>query len=146
MQIVMDQIDKSGAKLEKAYDILHVGYKMKGKFLHLELCFDVPRKMSKNESRKLLLNCAQEFMNDINANEELRPYLLEYPFTLHNVGINFYLGESDGADLYHPNYSFAACRPRGIEFITTDPVKKCGFKQVDEETHEEALALIKASQ
>ena len=146
MQIVMDQIDSSGSRIGKTYDMFHMGYKMEGKFLHLELCFFVHRKLAKAEARELLLLCAEEFMNDINANEELRPHLSEYPFTLNNVGINFYFQEEDGTGFHHPDLSYAAWRPRGIQFATKDPEKKGGFKLFDTETHEEALALIKVNQ
>jgi len=123
-----------------------MGEGMEGKFLRLDLCFVVHRKLSKDEARELLFVCAEEFMNDVNANEELRPYLLEFPFTLKNVGISFYFQEEDGAEFHHPDLSYAAWRSGKMEFATKDPKKNGSFQVFDQETHEEALALIKASQ
>ncbi len=145
MRFALDQIEVTSQRLKKSYQIQPIGYGMKQEFLVLEISFEVRRKISKEEARALLLTCAQEFMDDINANEKLRPYLLEYPFTLSNVGIEFYFRNQDGTFLYDPDLSFAACLPEGFVFSTTDPVKQCGFKEFSTETHEEALALIKES-
>jgi hypothetical protein len=121
----------------------HVGVGMEKRFLRLELCFQVQRKMSKDEARDLLFVCAEELMNDINANERLRPYLLEYPFTLKNVEICFYLSDSDGKDLYHPDICVAAFKSYGLYFRTNDPDNEFKYLETSEETHEEALALAR---
>jgi len=143
VEIALDQIGETGHRLGKTYEMIHFGEGMEKKFLRLQLSFRVKRKMSKNEARELLLVCAREFIEDINANEQLRPYLLEYPFTLNNVGIEFYFQEEDGTPFFHPYLSHASCNHLGLEFATRDLLKKYGYKQFDEETHEEALALVR---
>jgi hypothetical protein len=145
-QIAQYQLSETAERLEKAHQIVYFGNGMKEKFRCLELYFHVHRKLSKDEARELLLACAEEFMDDINANEELRPHLLEFPFTLKNVGICFAFMDEAGTEFCHPDFSRAAWCFGKMEFVTKDPNKNGGFKQIDEETHEEALALIKASQ
>ena len=47
--------------------------------------------VSENEARLIFLNCVYDLLRRINANRELRPYLVQYPFAPENVeySINF---------------------------------------------------------
>jgi hypothetical protein len=144
--IALQQISETSQKLAKAYDIHPTGEGMRQQFLGLEIYFKVYRKLTKEEAREIVLECTQEFLNDINGNEDLRPYLKEYPFTFSNVEIALYIENSDRTDIFHPDICIAACTPKGVEFITDDPEKKHTFKEIILESHEEALELLKAAQ
>ncbi|MDN3504629.1 MAG: hypothetical protein P0S95_03535 [Rhabdochlamydiaceae bacterium] len=71
-----------------------------GKVEVLELSFNSKKQFSLEElpeARKLLFDLSFEFLDEINANEELRPHLIQYPFTLQNVQI------SAGSDVSREN-------------------------------------------
>ena len=142
-QIALNQIKETSEKLKKTYNINPIGYGMDGKFEYLEISFEAFRNLPKKQARELLINCVEEFMNDINSNEKLRPHLKEYPFTLKNVGIVFYISDSTGKDFYDPNLCVAGCTKNGLRFKTNDPNQKYKYKETTEETHEEALDLVK---
>ncbi len=136
VQIALEQIQSTSSKLQQVHQIIPIGEGMRGKFLGLDISFQIRRQMSKEEARRLLLICAQEFMDDINSNEELRPYLKEYPFTFANVGIRFYLRDSNGRDLYHHDICVAACTSDGLYFSAKDPEVKYNYTETSEETNE----------
>ena len=40
------------------------------------------------ESRVLLVNCVEEFLKRVNTDEDVRPFLVQYPFTNENIEIS----------------------------------------------------------
>ena len=54
---------------------------------NLGILFQVKRKLSIEQAREILVDCVQEFLTEINSNEEIRPYLENFPFTSKNIHI-----------------------------------------------------------
>jgi hypothetical protein len=77
---------------------------------------------------------------DINNNEEIRPYLHEYPFTAKNVEIRIFIYKPDGT---YPPLDKIQCFSsiNGILTYYLDVPEKYTFQALHKETYEEALRL-----
>lgn len=141
-KIMLSIINKTGKKLEKRYKMIPCGFGINNGFKFLEISFHIRRPIPKEELRCMLIDCADEFLKNINTNEEIKPYLENYPFTHKNVGIIFYIYDTSGDDLWHPNITIAEIIKNKLSFKTEDPEDIGGYKEETEETIEEALQLI----
>ncbi len=66
------------------------GAQMMNKIDMLGLYFDCEKQIKIEEARKLLVDTAEQFLNDINSNEKIRPYLCHYPFKITDIEIEIY--------------------------------------------------------
>jgi len=142
-RIALQIINETARSLEKKYNTHACGFGMRGKFKYLSLNFQTYRPVPIDEARVLLIDCAQEFIENINSSKEIRPYLKDYPFTFQNVGIALFFYDQNGHDLYHPQIIDAGCTSRGLDFNTLNS-KTHQYEQEYTETHKEALEKVKA--
>ena len=108
----------------------------------LGLSFDILGPLSKEQLRIILVDCVEEFINTINANEELRPHLKNYPFTPHEIEIKLFIVDKNRKDIYDPHISTASAYNGKLSYKTTDPYDDFKFKNKFTETYEEALKII----
>jgi len=141
---VIQVINKTADTIEKKYNITRTGYGVNGDIKFLEICFQIAHPMKKNEARKVLLDCQGIFLSNINSSEKLRPALKNYPFGNENAGIKFFFSTPSGGEIFHPNICVAAINKRGLYFRTDDPENEFRYKETYQETHEEAIAKVKA--
>ena len=145
-RIAHNIIDETIDILTKKHPIKPCGIGMNGKFEYLEISFQVSEILNKQKARAMLFDCKEIFLEKINNNEKIQPYLKSHPFTFENVGIVFYIGDEKNNDVFHPEISVARWSSNGVSFKTTDKENIYRFKEVYQETHEEALALVKKNQ
>ncbi|NGX48167.1 MAG: hypothetical protein K1000chlam3_01557 [Chlamydiae bacterium] len=141
--IAFKVIDQTSELLKEKYGLHPFGHGMKDKFEYLEIIFNIARPLSKEEAREILIDSTYIFLEKINTNKELKKYLKEYPFTFKNAGITLHIYGHEKEELFHPNICTAACTASGLRFYTNDPDDSFKFKETTEETHEEALDLVK---
>ena len=108
------------------------------------LSFQIYRPMDRDEARYRLVDCVEEMLRAINENEEIRPYLKNYPFTTNNIRVDIFMSDPDGRHLYDPNFEVASISESNkIEYCTSVP-NLATYKHKYEESYEEALALVKS--
>lgn len=94
-------------------------------------------------ARRLIVECVQEFLADINNNEQLRPYLKVFPFTPANVEISIIFSDPNGGRVFDPVLEVVAAHGGKVYYRTVDPNDHYKYKSKTDETYEEALAIIK---
>ncbi|CDR34241.1 hypothetical protein [Criblamydia sequanensis] len=100
--------------------------------------------LNKNELRKLLIELTDLFLEEINNNEEIRPYLENYPFTPKNIDITIYIRDSQNQRVFYPNLCVASSLYGKLLFHTNDEANPIApFYTTEEETYEEALEKLK---
>ncbi len=115
-----------------------------GPVRELGLAFDTEGPFTKEYIRQLLIEFAHELLNQINSNEEFRPYLIKYPFTIENVQIIIYNSDKKGEMVFDPEIGVANIMLGKLNFRTYDPESEyCKTKNEFSETYEEALELLK---
>ncbi len=133
-----------GKKLSKKHrmNLIGVGGGMMGSVYMIGLSFQVRHPLERNEVRYLIVDCAEELINAVNANEEIRPYLRDYPFTTKNVQIFIFSSTSKGGDVYDPYIGASwIAESDKISYCTSEP-SKITYKNKYYETYAEARAKI----
>ncbi len=84
-------------KMEKGLYPFGTGARMMDQIKMLALAFHYYKEVEIEEARELLLYAGNVFLNIINNNEQIRPYLDNYPFKPENIEITIYLKNTDGS-------------------------------------------------
>lgn len=108
----------------------------------LGLGFSSYRVLSKDEGRKMLIDCAETLLKEINSNLNLLPFLKPSPFTINNVEIAIYDYQPDGQLAYYPDILIFAFRDGEITYRTKVPEHQFGYHTEEIETYEEAKRII----
>lgn len=107
----------------------------------LNMSFNCFREISFDEGRKLLIYCVNEYLSAINANEEVRPYLIHYPFTPNDVEIEIFVRQPDNRDVAFGKLAvvFEVYGKVGYRISQEGPLS---LKEAHEETYEEAIRVL----
>ena len=107
LDIVSDRVTaETGRKVCEKYHMRMTGIgggAPGGKLWNLEAWFTRDgKKLNLEESRKLVVSIVEDYLEAINKNEELRPFLRDYPFTAKNLGIMVINQDENGDEVYDP--------------------------------------------
>jgi len=135
------------AKLTKRYKMKAISATsgMAGCFNVVGLGFQIKGPLTKEQLRKILIDCVEEFLTTINANERLRPFLKTYPFTEKGIIITLFISDSKGKDIYDPEIMVATSYHGHVSYATKAKDQEFGYKQEFDEDYETAFKLVKDS-
>ena len=136
-------LHKIAKQIKKETGLLPSG--TNGQMLHeiqkLGLSFECYRSLDIIEGRKLLVQCVNDLMNEINEYPPIHQYLIRNPFLPRHIRIKIFIYEPGKRDV----------PPGSLCVISADDGKLCykidsldtyGFTTIYEETYEEALERI----
>jgi hypothetical protein len=133
--------------LESRYQLRYGGYSEAGDktgYTEMGLFFNKFGKVSKDEGRKMMVDCVNEFLKEINSDPKMQPFLITKPFTALNVQIMIIVYSSDGRTIFYPDINvFSAARGK-INYYTSSPDQKFGHFTEEEEPFEEAVQIVEA--
>jgi len=107
----------------------------------LALSFTYHNELTIEEGRKLLIYAVSEFVNCINEEEKIRPFLADVPFTPKNVEIRIFLKKPDGSDLEYDKLHVISSVDGVFEYEVWDEASG-RLVSVYEETFAEGLDKI----
>ena len=143
---LVNSISAETAKIiEKKYNIrpCGVGAAMPGgPIQELTLCFNTKFMYTKEKLRELLIMSAQEFLRQVNENNDIQKFLKERPFTTRNIQIIIYNHDKDGREVFYPNISGAQIAQNVLTFRTVEESDTFSFKDQFQESYEEALNAL----
>lgn len=145
-ELLVNSISAKTAKMiEKKHSIKScgVGAAMPGgPIQELSLCFDTKFINTQDQLRELLIMSAQEFLRQVNGDNDIQEFLKERPFTIKNIQIIIYNHDKDGREVYDPNISAAQIARGILIFRTVDKADLFTFKDQFEESYEDALKAL----
>jgi len=108
----------------------------------LALSFDLERQFTIEEARAILIDCVNTYVNAVNADKELKPYLKNSPFTPENIKISIFFKSPLSDDFYDP-YLRVACTSHGdLIYRTKEKGKEFGYKSEIIESYEDAVKIL----
>ncbi len=144
-EVIADQITKQTIlllKKEKGLIAIGTGGGMMGDIYNMGISFQYFHPVNLEEARKLLVYACQTYLNNINSNKEVRPYLHNYPFSIKNIEIRIWLRQPNG-DFLPPNELEYFCSLNGILSYELSTYKQFDIPPILlEETYEEALKIL----
>lgn len=106
-----------------------------GNLQSIAINFEYRQKLTKKECRLILHNLATMLIEKINANQELRGLLSNYPFDISNVKLTIYITQDEGTRAYYPDLGVASLDSGVFVFKTWDPNVKYAYKTTEEESY-----------
>lgn len=145
-ELIVDEIQhKVAKKLSKEFHMTPVGEG--GSFYdcvrELFLAFDIRGPLTKAQLRNILVSSVEEYLSAVNNNEELRPYLIVYPFTLHEIEITLCVSGKWGSAICDPDIGVASVRKGKLVYRTTDRNDTFKHKSKATESYEDALKIVR---
>ena len=108
----------------------------------LDIDFDSNRYVDISQARELMVSCSQEFLDQINSDEQIRPYLHNYPFTANNIHLGMSFVEKNSSKFIKPPYIAYVTLIKGIIYYTCDYNPLGALTDLYEEPYEEAVKII----
>ncbi|MBI5272425.1 MAG: hypothetical protein HY861_00390 [Chlamydiia bacterium] len=141
-QLADTNIKRVAIKLKNEFGLIPCG--TAGQMMHqiqmLGLMFDYRQSADIEAGRKLLIAAIQELISAVNADEQLRPYLNNYPFCPKNIEIEIYLQNHDGSRVDGGRLSVITARKGILEYKIAGIDPRAFSQVILTETYEEALA------
>ncbi|CDR34450.1 hypothetical protein [Criblamydia sequanensis] len=99
--------------------------------------------LSKDVLRKLLIELSIQYLDRINNNLELRPFLDNYPFLSENLSLNIYVMSKDADEVFYPNYCAGELFKGNLYFVADDEMNPLGASKLEEkESYEQAREIV----
>jgi hypothetical protein len=136
---------KTADQLEQKYGVVGSGFGLsapEGKVKKMILDLRIYHILTFDEARKLLVNCVEEYIFEINNNPEIQSFLEEVPFTKNQVEVGLFILSEDGGEIFDPNVAVASLYKGEIEYNTNDPINKYKYKNTIVESYEEAKKIV----
>jgi hypothetical protein len=134
-------------KFKKKYDLNFMGISEaadEGKYKIVGMELNCKRILSKDEGRRLLLQCAQDTLDALNSYPQFRQYMINYPFTGDNIIINIYIRPPKNWDVYHPDIKVFSFFDSKLQYYTKSPEKEFGYFSKENESFEEAKRIVES--
>lgn len=142
--IIAAQIQNRIAKKlmeEKSLYACGSGAQMMDEIKMLALSFDYYKSIDIEESRQLLVYVAQVFVDAVNQDARIHPYLYNHPFTAQNLEIRIFLYNPDRSDIPFGKLSVISMIGGVLKYKIEDGQDPL-FVSVLSETYEEALKKL----
>ena len=124
-------------------DWIGEGGGMMGSVYMIGLSFQIHHPMDQAEARARIVDCVEELLAAVNANEEIRPFLKNYPFTTKNVEVAIFTNYPDGKEVFDPYIRIVSVdQCDSITFRTKEP-NKSSYKHRYHEPYSEALTMLR---
>ncbi|NGX42702.1 MAG: hypothetical protein K940chlam7_00986 [Chlamydiae bacterium] len=118
-----------------------------GQINGIHLGFDTIGPMSVEELRRLIVQVAEELLDRINADEEIREYLANYPFRSTNLELSIWLRGSDLERIKNKGANtdllYGAVLLHGKLRFVIENEEKPSLQTVKRETYDEALEIVR---
>lgn len=119
------------------------GAQMMDEIKMLALSFEYPKSVDIQTGRKLLVSGVEDFLSTINSNEQIRPYLIHYPFQPKNILFEIYLQNPDRSQPNQDSLHVLVASDGILKYKIKDP-KSSLYKTIYSETFEEAVNKLHA--
>ena len=133
---------EAAKKIQNELGLIPCGFGggMMHKIRNLHLAFFYYEPLDLKNSRKMLIQAANIFLNEINSNEKIRPYLCEYPFLPKDISLLIVLQKSDGSKVDKGDLTLVSISDGIVEFKLLE--SEYSLHVLHEESYEEAIEKL----
>lgn len=144
---ISDRITAQTAQdLSKKYQLDPIG--SGGSMMHdvkkLALSFNCYHALSVDDSRELIISCANKYINMVNDSAEIRPYLHNYPFTEQNIQVTIFVYVDSNFTKVEPGQVNTVSTVNGrVRFHTRSAEDQYRRETLHEESYAEAVRIVR---
>ena len=108
----------------------------------LGLDFQIQGPLPKEQLRRILIESVHELLEAVNSNQQIRPFLKNYPFTEKEIITTLFVIDKNRENVFDPEILVASSYHGRLIFNTKDKAVKYGYKQEIKEDYETALKIV----
>lgn len=105
--------------------------------------FEIQGPLTIEKIRELLIDCVQEFLVNINSNDNLRPFLKNFPFTEKEISIEIFILDKHGERVFEPFIRTAVAKHGQLRYYACKKEEEYSFKIILNEEYSSALKMIR---
>ncbi len=101
-EVIANQITLDTAKLLReryGLNAVGIGGGMMDDIKKMNLSLQSTKLLSIDEGRELILSCIDTYLDQINSNEKVRPFLNVYPFSENNIGVTIFVDRRENGEI-----------------------------------------------
>jgi len=142
-------IRRVSQKLSKIYNLklsaIGGGQDKEGVWLITAMYDLYGKPLNVKQARIIIVNMVEEYLNEVNNDEKLRPYLKNYPFTIMNLNLDIITYKNDQTDYFDPDLDTISTIKMNIDYTTRDPNNPYNYKDSFTEKYADALEIVRNS-
>ena len=127
---------------EKNLQCAGAGGGMMSNIRMMAISFDFIYEVNLTEARQLLVYATTEYLNAINTNKEIRPYLQNYPFRVNNIEVMIFIQKPDGQNVSPGKIVSISSINSILSYDLLCEPENYINKELCRETYEEALKIV----
>ena len=132
------------ARIQKTKGLEQIGYggALNDKIKKIHLYFFFKGQLNIDQARVLLVREVKNLLDIINSDENLQPYLLNYPFTPKNIKYTISLKNSDGSRVHFPYVSLLYLENNCVYYAYLNERDIFMPDKAHKETYQESLEKV----
>ena len=141
---IADNITEKTAKnlqAQKHLYLIGTGGGMMHDIQAMHMSFQYFQEVDLTTARNLMVYAINEYLLAINSNEQIRPYLHNYPFTAKNLEMRIWIYNPDRSKPTHGKINYISAIDGVINYYT-DTTEKYNRKSICTEIYEDALKKV----
>jgi hypothetical protein len=146
-EVIANHITLDTAELLKeryGLNVIGIGGGMMDDIKKMNLSLQSRKPLSINEGRDFIVMCIDTYLDQINSNKKVRPFLNAYPFTIENIEIKIFIDREEGENLAIGRLAVVSTHGRKIKYKVVE--SEFRNEEVLSETYEEAREIVMAGQ
>ena len=109
----------------------------------LDLMCESYQQVNTEEARKLVVECVNRILEKVNADEEIRPYLENFPFTANNIEFGILFFQKKDKHFVKDGFIASAGSLKGkLYYRVFDATEPTTLNTIHEEPFEEGLRIV----
>ena len=141
VQLAHKITNKTAKTLEKEKGVILVGRggQMMNDIQMMAMSFDLYHEMSLEEARELIIFSVEKYLQDINENKEIKPFLHDDPFTAKNVEIRIWIWNSNKSTLSSKGICYLSVLKGKVSYYSNESDPDTPMHR---ETYDEAIDIV----
>ena len=139
---LQNRVDKRVHKKHGAYQS-GLGFVGPDNYRKLQSHFDFHNLLTKDEARYMIVDIAAIYLEEVNKDGEIRPYLSQFPYCIENLSIAILPTTQNYEKPVHPEYVSISLSNGKITYKTKEEGQRYDYCSIETETFEEALDKLR---
>ena len=129
---------------ETGLRLMGIGGGMMNQVRMMAISFEQLGEITMEQGRELVIYCMNEYLSAINGSEEIRPFLVHYPFITKDIQIDIYIRKQDRREVSIGTLCVVGAIKGKLQYDIKQPGLP-SLRQVHEETYDEAVKILETA-
>jgi hypothetical protein len=131
------------AKKKHGVDLSGLGFWGPDNYVALQTSFEYYNLLNEDKARFMIVDMAAIHLEEVNMDEKIRPYLVQFPYAVENLSIAIFPKKPNYEEPVHPDFVMVHLCDGKISYKTAKEGQRDDYYSEKTETFEEALEKLR---